>query len=165
MDRFSSSSFVYFAAVRITPGTTIQRLLHPEHQRVGGESGADALHRRTLPANAFLRCAPHDVVAQRTRVWDQFQTSRPLDERDGIAGHAARSAHQQTAPGTSHLPLFVARNGNCPSLRRLERGHHLHPDAAWSNRIAPVLTQPRASGRMGQQQGKKHRQYHCTATS
>jgi hypothetical protein len=45
MDRFMSSSFVYFAAVRITPGASFQRLLHTEHKRVGGESGADASHR------------------------------------------------------------------------------------------------------------------------
>jgi len=116
--------------VRVASSSPLQCVLHTQRERVVGESGADAPHRRAVSEDPVLWRAAYDLVAQRARLWRQPQTGRPLDARDGIAGHAARSAHEHAAPRAPHLPVFTARNGDWRPVRSVVRGHHVHSDAS-----------------------------------
>lgn len=53
MDRSRSSSRIELRAVRVPSGGPLQYLLRAEHDRVGEEPGADAPHRRAVPADAI----------------------------------------------------------------------------------------------------------------
>ena len=130
MDRTRSSPSAGFAAVRFAPGGSIKCVLHAEHQRVAGEPGADAPHRPAVLEDAILRLAAHDVVAQHARALRQPQTCREADAGDGITGGRTGSAHEQTTPGARQTPVFTAWNGDRRAVPGVERGHHLHPDAA-----------------------------------
>lgn len=131
MDRFRCSSRAGFAAVRIASGAPLKRILSAEHERVAREPGADAAHRRAVSEDAVLRCAAHDVVAERTGPWGEPQAGGAADAGNGIAGHGARSPHQQAASGAREIPVFIARSGDLHAPGSVVCGHHVCAHGAW----------------------------------
>src|SRR5208337_4183275 len=98
-----------------------ERVLCAEYDRVPGEPGADAPHRRAVFEDAFLRFSAHDLVAQPARLSRQSQAYRTADAGDGIAGDPAGAAHEQAASRTRQVPLFTAWNGDRRAVRSVER--------------------------------------------
>ena len=146
------------AAVRTASGLPFERLLHAEHERVGGEPGVDAAHRRAVSPDAVLRCAAHDVAAQPGRLRREPQARRTADERDGPTGDAAGSAHEPAANRARKVPVFTGRNEDLRAMRGVEFGHHVHSHAARIHvpRCGDGLVQP-LRDRVGpfQQYGKR----------
>lgn len=126
MDRFQSFLRFGFAVrrgERLASRSALERVLHPLHERIRREPGADAAHRPAVLEEAVFRGAAHDTVAQRTRTCGQSQASGVMDAGDGSAGTPARAAHEQGAPRTSNLPaIFCMESGFC--VTALERALH-----------------------------------------
>ena len=107
MDRFLPFSLVDCAPVRPAARRAVQRVLHALRQRIVGEPGADAADRRAVFKDAVLRGAAHDLVAQRSGACREPQAGRAFDARDGLAGHAAGSAHARAASRSPDLPVLL----------------------------------------------------------
>ena len=142
MDRFRSSHPAGFAAVRIAAGGPFERVLHAGHQRVPGESEADAPHRRAVFEDPLLRFAAHDVATESTGLCRQPQARRPPDAGDGPAGDVARPAHEPSASHACDIPVFIAWNEDRRALRGVERRHYAPASLFVIDHIQPVYACP-----------------------
>src|SRR5512143_1540699 len=107
MDRTQSSGAKHSAAVRAAGAEPIE-LVSRAGEGVGGEPGADAADRRAVPADAVLRFAEDDGLADATRARGQSQAGPAADADHGLGSDLSPAEHDAAEPGASNLPVFTA---------------------------------------------------------
>src|SRR5262245_13439218 len=126
MDRTRTPGSQHSAAMRASRPAPLE-LLSGAGGRVGGEPGPDASDRRAVPADAVLRLAEHDDLADTTRARGQSQAGAASDADHGLGGDLSTAEYLAAVSDASNLPVFTARCGDSQAQPGLEHGHHLHP--------------------------------------
>jgi transposase InsO family protein len=92
MDRTEPSRAEHSAAVRAAGAEPIE-LVPRTGEGVGGEPVLDASDRRAVPADAVLRLAEHDVLADAARLRGQSQAGAALDADHGAGSDLSAAEH------------------------------------------------------------------------
>src|SRR5688500_8537425 len=104
MDRPQSPRAEHSAAVRAA-GSEPLELVPGASGRVGGEPGLDAADRRAVSADAVLRFAENDDLADAARSRGQSQAGAAADADDGPGSDLPPAQHDAAVPGASDLPV------------------------------------------------------------
>ena len=130
MDRRYAQYLIDRSPVRAHRFAPIKLLLHAaDAKRFNSHTYEES--RRDLYREAVLRLSEDQARAAKRRTQRQSKTSPGDHAGSGPCKHPTRPQHVEEPPGTSQIPVSLARLRDHRSARSVEHRHHVHSAAKW----------------------------------